>query len=226
MLGNDPELGENALPNADQAPVGDENLQFEDSEVVNVLTSVLDVVAENQVDLSDPSQVSGPRGSGKAGAPGGLGRKGTGSGRGGTPNHARWDVSYPSQSLTEYAQALDFFKVELGVVVDGKVTYYTQLAKGRPISRVGTGADDRMHFVWQDPRRRKADADLLKSKGIEAEGAMVAHFVSPELEAMLTRVEQQASTRPVEQVKKTRFGVRSAGSGGFELYVIEQSYIN
>lgn len=224
MAGDNPEMGENALPSTDETPMRDSALEFNDSDVVQVLASVLDSLSENEVDLSDPSQRSGDTGSGRSGAPGGEGLEGTGSGRGGVPNHARWDIQYPSQNLNEYAAMLDALGIELGVVKKGApVTYVSQLAKGKPVLRTGGGQETRLSFRWQDAPRRQADLSLLRQKGVKVDGAVVVQFFPASVEANLLDVERRHANKPVSQIKKTRFGIRVRDSRP-EFYVVEQTY--
>jgi hypothetical protein len=224
MIGDDPELGENALPSTDEMPLRDSSLEFEDADVVQVLSSVLDALSEEQVDLSDPSQRSGEEGSGRTGGPGGEGLEGTGAGRGGVPNHARWDVQYPSQSVQEYAALLDALGIELGVVRKGRpVLYVSQLSRGRPVVRSSAEKDDRLTFRWQDAQRRAADLNLLRQKGVNVEGAFVVQFFPASLEAALLDVERKHANRPIQEIKKTRFGVQGR-EGRYEFHVVEQTY--
>lgn len=221
MAGDSPELGENAIIPS-ELPMRAEGLEFDDSEVVEVLSSVLDSLSEDQVDLSDPSERSGESGGGRGGEAGGEGREGTGSGAGGVPSYARWDIRYPSQNLDEYAAMLDFFGIELGVVRPGQsVTYVSGLSGAKPILRQGGGEENRLNFRWQDAPRRRADVDLLKRKGVPTEGAILVQFFPAELEQKLLEIELRQANRPVRDIQKTRFGIRPAGSG-FEFYVVEQ----
>jgi hypothetical protein len=225
MAGDSPELGEGALPSTDELPMRDGALDFEDTDIVQTLSSVLDAASNSQVDLSDPSQRSGAPGGGRSGEPGGEGKQGKGSGKGGVPNHSRWDIRYPSQSLNEYAAALDFFGIELGVVRGSEVTLVSQLAKGSPVIRKGSGGENRLYFQWQDAARRKADIDLLREKGVATSGAIVVQFCPPELERNLLGLEKRESKQPVERIRKTQFGVRSLPDKSFEFYVTNITYL-
>lgn len=221
MAGDSPELGESAIAPS-ELPMREEGLEYDDSEVVEVLSSVLDALSDEQVDLSDPSQRTGQAGSGRGGEAGGQGREGTGPGAGGVPSYARWDIRYPSQSLDDYAAMLDFFGIELGVVRPGQpVTYVSALSKARPILRQGGGQESRLNFRWQDAPRRQADMDLLRRKGVATEGAILVQFYPAELEQTLLEIETKQANRPVRDIRKTRFGIRPSGAG-FEFYVVEQ----
>ncbi len=66
-----------------------------------------------------------------------------------------------------------------------EVSLVSQLAKGSPVIRKGSGGENRLYFQWQDAARRKADLDLLREKGIATSGATVSPFlptgVAPEV---------------------------------------------
>jgi hypothetical protein len=224
MAGDDPELGEGALPSAEELPMRDGALEFEDTDVVQTLSSVLDVASNSEIDLSDPSQRSGTPGAGRPGQPGGEGKQGKGRGKGGIPNHSRWDIRYPSQSLSEYAAALDFFGIELGVVRGKELTLVSQLSRGAPVVRTGTSSESRLFFQWQDNARRKADIDLLRERGVATSGAIVVQFISAELEQKLALLEKSAAKQPIERIQKTQFGIRSLADKTFEFYVIDINY--
>ncbi|MBY0585892.1 hypothetical protein K2X85_01885 [bacterium] len=225
MAGDNPELGEGALPSAEELPMRDGSLDFEDNDVLQTLSSVLDAAANSEIDLSDPSQRSGQPGSGRPGLPGGEGKEGSGRGKGGIPNHSRWDIRYPSQSLSEYAAALDFFGIELGVVRGKELTLVSQLARGNAVIRKGAATESRLFFQWQDNARRKADIDLLREKGVATAGAIVVQFFSTQVEQQLAALEKQEAKQPIARIRKTEFGVRSSENKTFEFYVIGITYI-
>lgn len=219
--GDDPELGENSIPNPDQQPMRDEDLNSEDTEITQVLSSVLSEISPNELDLSDPSQRTGPKGSGTPGRPGGQGKEGTGTGRGGIPSFARWDIRYPSQSVAEYAAVLDQFGIELGIIRGRDVTIVKGFSKGQPIVQKANATDDRLFFQWQDAPRRKADIDLLRTRGIAVGNGIVVQFFPQTLERLLADLERAQARVPIERIRKTRFGVRPTADKRFEFYVAE-----
>lgn len=224
MAGDNPELGEGNEVAPDVLSPGEESLAFDQSGIPSTLSSVLDAAGQAAGDLDAPVLQSGPQGSGRGGLPGGTGLRGAGEGGGGTlPRALRWSIGYTGgQSLESYAQQLDFFGIELGVVRGGRVQYVSGLSKGKPNVRQGSGEERRLYFLWKEPARRQADVALLRKAGVAVEGATIAHFYSPALEDQLARLEKEFQGKDAAEITQTRFGIRRSANG-FEFYVVGQT---
>jgi hypothetical protein len=193
-------------------------------------------VAGLQAELEDPSFIDEvqPRGGGKMqgdgrrpslGTGGGSGGgDGSGTGTGGYPRHKRWEIYFQEGGTLElYAQQLDFFGIELGVVGSGSVTYVRSLSQNPPQTRTGVADDEkRLYMSWRQGGLKKADTSLLSRAGIDASNKIALQFYPPEVENRLAQLEQGYAGRAPSQIRRTRFGVRGQ-PGAFEFYVIDQS---
>ena len=142
------------------------------------------------------------------------------------PNHERWSFQFPPGTTIEaYTRQLDFFKIELGVIGGSQnVTYLTNLSNPKPQTRQAPGnADTRLYLIWNSGPMHEADEILVGRAGLNAEGKVLAHFCSPQLEAELLRLESaQAKTNNLARVRRTVFGIQAAGADAFRLVVLEQ----
>jgi len=141
----------------------------------------------------------------------------------------RWEVRFDKTSLDGYARQLDFFHIELAVLLpDGKVAYASNLTKLKPDTRiVGPPHEDekRYYLTWRRGELQKADRELLARAGIDAGDGLILKFLSPQLESHLTALEKSHAASKAEVVERTRFGVR-AEENGYAFYVLEQTYYN
>lgn len=204
--------------------------------VEQTLSLVNDAVAGLQSDLEDPSFIDEvqPRGGGKSkgdgrrpslGTGGGSGGgDGSGSGPGGFPRHKRWEIYFQEGGTLElYAQQLDFFGIELGVVGSGNVTYVRRLTQATPEKREGVADDEkRLYMSWRQGGLKQADIALLKRAGIDTQGKIALQFYPADVENRLAQLEASFAGRTPMQIRRTRFGVRGQ-PGAFEFYVIDQS---
>ena len=203
---------------------------LDEPELQDTLKTVLDAVALHQADLDIPTESEeltekrgGAQQIGDGKVPGyGLG----GSGRPGIPPQMRWEISFADgQTLDIYARQLDFFGIELGVLGIGQVTYAKKLSKAKPEVYSGpSGTEKRLYMTWRVGRLKEADRDLVAKAGINAAGKPVLQFYPDPTEQLLLHAERDYKGRDASTIRKTRFGVRSAGNG-YEFYVIEQTYL-
>lgn len=188
------------------------------------IASVIEAVELQTQDMLDPALPRGDFGQGNKGNPGGTGRKGSGTGGGGAiPVSERWLVRYTNnQSLEGYAQLLDYFGIELGVLKADKMVYVNKLAGKNPVIRNGDGRENRLFFAWQDAGRRQADQELLKRCGVSADNNLIVHFYPQKLEENLSKLERSFKNKDPKDIKRTTYGIRRAGDG-YEFFVINQS---
>lgn len=228
MRGESFEGGEAQIIVPSDLPAREENLTFDQPEIAEVMSSVLDAVAENQADFADPSRKEGQEGSGRAGDPSGKGGQGTGEGSSAIPRYLRWSIRFPEEeTIPSYARALDFFKIEIGVLQGGRLTYVSNFSAGSPVVKQGNPQEeDRLHFIWQNENRVKADRELLRRANVTiGADAVVAQFFPAELEQTLAKLEFDHAQKKPEEINRTRFGVRRI-PGGFEFYVASQTYVD
>lgn len=204
--------------------------------VEQTLSLVSEAVAGLQADLDDPSLIDEiqPRGGGRMhgdgrrpslGSGGGSGGgDGSGTGPGGFPRHKRWEIYFQEGgTLDQYAQQLDFFGIELGVVGTGNVTYVRRLAQAVPEKRTAPADDERrLYMSWRQGGLKSVDVALLKKAGVDTTDKIILQFYPAEAENRLAQLEASFAGRTPSQIRRTRFGVRGQ-PGAFEFYVIDQS---
>ncbi len=199
-------------------------VEFEEPEFQDTLATIADAVATKAVLLQDPT-FSDQVGMTKGG-PGGDGRSaGFGPGRPGKPRH--WEVTFlEGNTASKYARQLDFFKIELGVLLPAnRVDYARNLSKSKPDRRSGAADQEKRYYMtWQKGGLREAELDLLAKAGIVPQDSRpIIKFIPPELEQRLAQLEIQRAGKKVKQVRATYYAIRPKGSG-YEFYVRDQTY--
>jgi hypothetical protein len=152
--------------------------------------------------------------------------KGNGDGEPGLPRPQRWEVEYPeSNTLTEYAAIIDFFKIELAAVGDSStIELASKFSQEQPAVRklVASGNETRLYFSWRKGSSREAaDRELLKKAGVETENRVLVQFIPEAVEQTLVTLEKSYAGRGAQDVRRTRFGVRKKDAG-YEFYVMDQ----
>ncbi len=194
------------------------------------MASLDTALSTSAAELDDPN-LSAPTHMGSYGTGGGIyggfgdGRGlGHGPGKPGLPRH--WEVTFQKgATLDLYARQLDFFHIELGVVMpDNRIIYAYNLAKPKPDRREvkNPSVNERRYYLtWRSGGLEQADQELLARAGIDTEGHLILKFLPPETEQDLATKEKSFKGASPKDIAKTRFGVQTAG-GGFEFYVIDQ----
>ena len=144
---------------------------------------------------------------------------GFGPGRPGKPRH--WEVIFLEGNTTgTYARQLDYFKIELGVLMPGnRVEYVKNLSNPRPERYSGAAdAENRYYLPWQKGGLREADLELLTKAGVDPEGRPILKFIPPELESHLLQLERERAGKYADKVRATYFAIRGQG-GGYEFFV-------
>ncbi len=187
------------------------------------LLSITAAVGTMAPELDDPALTDEAR-SGRGGGSRGDGRGvGDGSGDGGSGIARHWEVRFRKSTLNAYAQQLDGFDIELGVLLPGnKVKYAKNLAKSKPDTRVGKADEEQRYYLtWRSGDLEQADRELLRKAGIQSKGRLVLKFLEREQERALEGPEKGFKDRDPGQVRKTVFGIRESGSA-YEFFVIYQ----
>ena len=183
------------------------------------LASIADAVGSQVAVLDDPrlngQEQWGGRGDGR------LAGRGTGSGVA-----RRWELRFiEGNTLETYARQLDFFAVELAVLMPGnKVVYAYHLTKAKPDTRTGPAdAEKRYYLTWRRGELQAADRALLDRAGVQCDGRIILKFLPAKVEARLADLEKSHAERKADNVSQTRFGIRAVGDR-YEFFVLEQSY--
>lgn len=214
----------------DIEPPGIEELMEEtEPQVEQLLEAVTDVVTTQSasLDTQQTSMFSSNVGTGLGDSrpPGPLGE-----GDDIIPRGERWEIRYLSNDIKAYAQQLDHFGIELGVIGGGEplVDYASNLRQGRPSTRQGPGDQEkRLYMIWTEGALKRFDQQLLRGAGLRTAGRIVVQFYPQAVEDRLAQIEmdyaREQGRTSVKQIKRTVFGVRRQGAG-FEFYVISQVY--
>lgn len=137
-------------------PAGENDVAEEEPE--EVLNAVADAVATHLAMLETP--VSGAKDEGGIGLGGGHGRGGGGTGHGRKGHPRRWELMFDrGLTLETYAKQLDFFGIEMGVLMpDKRIEYAARLTRSRPDRRTGPAdAEKRYYLTWKRGELEKAD---------------------------------------------------------------------
>lgn len=210
--------------NAELDPdVVDPGLEIENEEptLLESLETVNDIISSRSDIFSDPTFDENFTTAQKVGD----GRTfGTGDGPAGRPR--RWEVQFvEGHTLDLYAQQLDAFQIELGVLQpDGTVAYVYGVSQPQPLKRVGKTEDEKRYYLtWKSGELEKADRELLARAGVDSGNKLVMKFLSPELEVQLAGMEAQHAGKRINEVRATYFAIRKKGNG-FEFQVADQTY--
>jgi hypothetical protein len=218
-------------PNAEDAAAVEES-QTQDtlSALASAVASRTAALTDETIDVDETTQAKGDgRTPGSGGGRGGGAGGGIGSGFG--PGHAgpsepRREIRFEPASLLEYAQWLDYFKIELGVLgQDNKVYYAYNLSREKPDVRVGDPAQEtRLYMNPTDSQFAALDRQLAAKAGIASKGQIILQFFPNEAQAILVNLEQkQAGARKPETIRSTVFRVTHTGQN-FEFSVADQTY--
>jgi hypothetical protein len=220
------------LPEIPDATPGD--VVADETEVEQSLDNVVELAVEaagQEVVFPQAEKRFGlsSKSAGKPGSASGTGRRALGSGPGirGFPREQRWYVRFgDQQSLDEYARQFDFFGIELGAIVDGKLVYISRLSQPRPAIRTadsGSG-ETRLYMTWQGGSRKQADLQLFAKAGINVGTGAIFHFYPKQTEDQLAVLELNYRNRKASDIRRTYFTVNPAAKG-YEFTVVRQTYL-
>jgi hypothetical protein len=219
--------GIEAAPFIEEAPL-EETL----SAITSAVTTKTALIADESIELGiEPVDGAGlgdrrrpGSGGGSGGGHGGGIGSGFGPGRGG--REPQREIRFEPDDLAEYAQWLDYFKIELGVLgQDNKVYYAYNLSQPKPSVRIGEPAQEtRLYMNPAGSMFAALDRQLAAKAGIADKGRIILQFFPAEAQAIIVGLEQkQAGGRPPEQIRRTVFRVTRSGDR-FAFSVEEQSY--
>lgn len=141
----------------------------------------------------------------------------------------RWEINFEVTSMAEYAQQLDFFKIELGGAEKrgDTISYVTNLS-GAMNKRDGLKRTERRIFFQQSKRvLRNWDLRLLQKAGVVGE-IMPVQFYPPEMIQQIYTLEAtkvQNDGREIPHVKKTTFSITGSG-GNYQFNLDKIEYVN
>ncbi len=135
-----------------------------------------------------------------------------------------WELGFLKGITKEkYARQLDFFGIELAVVMPGnKLVYVRNFSKSKPQKHTGPADQEkRFYLTWRNGDLSRADAELLERAGVSPGDRVVLKILPANVEAKLAELEKEHAGDDSGDVSKTQFGIRAAGDG-YEFYVAEQ----
>jgi hypothetical protein len=197
---------------------------LEEPALETTLQAIDTAVASQQALLDNPALTDDEL-SGQGGSTGDGRGFGRGSGSGGFGRARHWEVRFfEGNTLESYARQLDFFRIELGVLMPGnQVTYVSELSSANPRQRTGQAdQEDRYYLTWLTGELEQADRALLEKAGV-AYRPPVLKFLERKLEGQLAAMEQTRAGREADNVRATYFGVLPEGRG-YKFYIIDQTY--
>ncbi len=129
-------------------------------------------------------------------------------------------------NLNEYARQLDYFGIEFGAVVDGRMVYVSKLSSPRPTVRTSAGGanEKRLYMTWQGGARKQADLQIFRKAGIEVGSGLMFHFYPKQTEDKLARLELDYRKRVAREIRRTYFAVNRTDDG-YEFKVEHQTYL-
>jgi hypothetical protein len=214
-------------PPSQDAAVGE--VGSDEPELQESLDQVVALADDAVVEVQRPLDM-GLRNTGKPGSAEGTGRRALGSGPGsggGFSREQRWLVRFADQSnLDEYTRQLDYFGIEFGAVVDGKMIYLSKLANARPAMRTSTsGANEkRLYMTWQGGGRKQADLQIFRKAGVDVGTGAMFHFYPKEVENKLAVLELAYRNRKAREIRRTYFAVNRVDKG-YDFTVVHQTYL-
>lgn len=218
-------LGEGQELDAPSDEMLAEETDLAEPELQETVAMLNDALAEQLANLDDPllnaELEAGSRSKG-TGA-GDSAPLGSGDGDGGFPRAQRWRIQFDNTTLAAYARQLDAFGIELGAVRPGRVEYASGFSGGSPQRRTAAGdaKEERLYMSWQGGTLQQFDMQLLQAAGIDPRGKIVVQFYPEQVENRLAQLERSFANREARQIRRTTFGIRTAG-GQADFYVISQ----
>jgi len=211
----------------DDLPGAGEFEEPTDEELVDQVADDVDATIEALTDV-----VSDQLGSinARQGTPGALAKgngRGSTGGNGTIPRAQRWEILFESTALGVYSRQLGFFGIELAAfgAGDPQVDYVLLDGRGKGTHRRGDSAgEDRLYMTWRRGKLKEYDNRLLKQAKVDTAGKITMQFYPTKTENMLYALEMKyAGKKTEQQIRKTIFGIRNAGSG-YEFFVVDQRY--
>jgi hypothetical protein len=146
------------------------------------------------------------------------------------PRGLRWRLIFSAKNLAGYAEQLDYFEIELGLIggdVEG-VDYASGFSKSPQKKKGASEKEKRLWFQWTDAGVfTQYDQQLLAKAGLQTTGRNVLMFIPKKLENLLASVEldyaKKKGFQHIKQVAKTVFEVQS-GKNGYEFVITDQRY--
>jgi hypothetical protein len=137
-----------------------------------------------------------------------------------TARHWKIEYTEDKDDKTVYANGLDYFKIELGILVSkDEIAYAYHLCDSKTLRRTSSLHQEKRVGFISTGKVREYDQALLKRAGIEAGDCMIIKFIPADVEAHLIALEKQYRKTNSQQVEKFAFGIR-AGNRTFDFYIL------
>lgn len=208
-----------------QPPGVEEFPEVEQPQLADALEAVTDSVSSVRAQLEKVDGNAMEMGSGS-----GLGdkrKRGLGGGDGNIiPEWDRWKIEYSASTMGEYMNILESFDISIGAVsqLSNQIAFLDDLNNARATVTYGNRESPeakRLYFRNTKNRLRRWDRNKVVASGVEDKNRLVVQFYSAALRQQLLELENAVYNKDgktLEEVKKTQFRIRPAGSG-FEFYI-------
>jgi hypothetical protein len=189
----------------------------EQNEVKETIENVITDAAKTAQQVPQQSDLASEN-SGKLGSREGSGRRSLGVGGGEGNFGQRWFIRFGDEgTLDVYAEQLDFFKIDLGLLQNKKIYRLSGLSRQSVTPREytsGASLKNQHYFTWAGGGRKKADIKLFKSRAnLDASRGIIFHFYAQSTIRLLADLEKSKSNRPANQIQRTYFIVVKKGTG-------------
>lgn len=200
--------------------------EVETPQLANSLEAVTDSVSSVRASLekrSGDAEQAG-RGSGYGSREGGPGTGGDG-----IPEYKRWVINYEADDILTYAQQLNFFKIDIGVIHQTRNDIWRlgQPGAQNTVTKTNRQLEDQtLRFQHKRPRMRRWDEELCRRAGIDLSNTIQSQFYGESTRNIIRQAEAAAlakAGRKLNEVRNTVFKVVPSGDG-FEFAVIDIVY--
>ncbi len=156
---------------------------------------------------------------------GGFGSRDGGPGNGnfrGVPEHKRWKIEYDTPDITNYANQLSFFNIDIGLITNGtnEVLRLRQPGPGGQIitsSRKEENDSRSLYFIHEKIQLRRWDERLFnQARSVDMNNRFTVQFYPSATRQLLRNAEGQFlqnAGKNLEDVRRTRFKVVETGNG-------------
>ena len=197
---------------------------------IEAVTDAVSSVAAALVsaDTNQSATTQGKGGLGDSRPPGPLGE-----GDDIVPRFERWQLEFEAKDIDTYANQLDFYKIELGVLGGGiQGVEVANNLSGSPQKRTitDTANEKRLYFMFNRPTPlQKFDQQLLGKAGATVGAKRTTlKFIPPELENRLAQIELEYARgkghESVKEIAKTVFKSEAESGGRYAFTVTSQRY--
>lgn len=201
--------------------------EVETPQLANALEAVTDAVSSVRASLEERSGDAAQMGRGA-----GLGSRegGPGSGGGAVPEYKRWIIQYEADSLKTYANQLEFFNIDIGILhkTNKKIWRVSNPSSSPSLSNSSRDAEAKtLRFMHKQQKMIRWDQTIAKRAGAQLDNAITCQFYPESTRQVIRAAEAQAlqeAGRTVPDLRNTILKLEAAASGGYQFTVVDLLY--